>query len=127
MTRNILMFSVIAEIATGAALMIAPAIVVTLLLAAETSDVTSLVGRCFGGSLVALGVACWQHRSEALVGRAAIRAMLVYNALIAMFLGYGGAVVEVTGPLLWPVVALHAVVAVLLLWRMRANQGSTTG
>ncbi len=127
MTRNILMFSVIAEIVTGAALMMAPAIVVTLLLAAETADVTSLVGRCFGAALLALGVACWQQRSEALVGGPAVRAMLVYNGLIAMFLAYGSAVVGVAGPLLWPVVALHGAVAVLLLWRMRVNRGSTTG
>jgi hypothetical protein len=46
----------------------------------------------------------------------AFRAMLAYNALIALYLGYLGFVANVGGVLLWPAVALHAAVALLLIW-----------
>jgi hypothetical protein len=48
-------------------------------------------------------------------GVQASRAMLTYNALIALFLGYLGFVAHLGGVLLWPAVALHAAVALLLI------------
>ena len=51
----------------------------------------------------------------------ALRAMLVYNVLIALFLVYLFKVGHLGGVLLWPGVALHAVVAVLLVWTWRTK------
>jgi hypothetical protein len=45
--------------------------------------------------------------------------MLLYNAGIALFLGYAGAAGPSSGILLWPAVALHAGVAVLLVYLQR--------
>ena len=42
--------------------------------------------------------------------------MLVSNALIALYLAYLGTVLHVEGLLLWPAMALHAIVALLLVW-----------
>jgi hypothetical protein len=120
--RKVVAFSAAAEFGTGLALLIVPAIVVALLLGAETSELAALVGRCFGGALVALGIACWPQRGEATVGAPRTRALLVYNALIALILGYAGAVGQLVGPLLWPAAALHAAVALLLVWVRSADR-----
>jgi hypothetical protein len=48
--------------------------------------------------------------------------MLVYNALIATYLAYLGTAGHLGGLLLWPAVALHAVVALLLAWTWRDNR-----
>ena len=45
--------------------------------------------------------------------------MLTYNALIALYLAYVGTVAHLGGLLLWPAVALHGVVALLLVWAGR--------
>jgi hypothetical protein len=52
--------------------------------------------------------------------------MLIYNLLIALYLGYLGTVAHVAGSLLWPAVALHAGVAAALLWTGRHQRSPTT-
>jgi Ca2+/Na+ antiporter len=107
------------EVGTGLVLMIDPAIVAKLLLGVEVSGAGILLGRCFGIALLALGVACWPGRSRAESGSPAFRGMLIYNTLIALYLAYLGTAGHLGGLLLWPAVALHAVVALLLVWAWR--------
>jgi hypothetical protein len=59
-----------------------------------------------------LGVACWPSdtTTQALCG------MLAYSALAALYLVYLGVGGEWAGKLLWPAVAVHAVLTVLLTW-----------
>jgi hypothetical protein len=122
--RRILVFAAVVEIGTGLVLMISPAIVAALLLGADVSGVASVLGRCFGIALLALGLACWPSRQPADGGSPPFRAMLTYNALIALYLAYLGTVGHLWGLLLWPGVALHAVVALLLVWTWREGLGS---
>jgi Ca2+/Na+ antiporter len=122
--RRILAFAALVEVGTGLVLMIDPAIVVTLLLGAEVSAVATLLGRFFGIALLALGLACWPSRRRAESGLPALRAMLIYNLLIALYLAYLGTVGHLGGLLLWPGVALHAVVALLLVWTWRGERGT---
>jgi Ca2+/Na+ antiporter len=117
---KILTFAAVVEIGTGLALMIDPAIVGRLLLGAETAGAGTVLGRCFGIALVALGRACWPSAEGAERG-AAFRAMLVYNLLIAAYLAYLGTAGHLKGVLLWPGFALHALVALLLIWRGRGK------
>jgi Ca2+/Na+ antiporter len=118
--RKILAFAAVVEAGTGLVLMIDPAIVVALLLNEEASGVGIVLGRCFGIALLALGVACWPGRQRIESSLPALRAMLIYNVLIALFLAYLGTAGHLAGLLLWPGVALHAVVALLLVraWRL---------
>ena len=116
MLRKLLSFASVVETATGLALIVDPRLVVALLLGADVSGVGIPVGRCFGIALLALGVACWPHRQLAASGSPAFRAMLVYNAMIALFLIYLFAVWHLGGVLLWPGFALLAAVAALLIW-----------
>ena len=90
--RKILAFAAVVEVGTGLVLIIDPAIVVTLLLGAEVSGAGTLLGRCFGIALLALGLACWPSRRRAESGSPAFRAMLIYNVLIALYLAYLGTV-----------------------------------
>jgi Ca2+/Na+ antiporter len=122
--RKILVFATVMEVGTGLVLMIDPAIVIRLLLGAEVSGAATLLGRCFGVALLALGLACWPSRQRAESGSPAFRAMLIYNVLIALYLAYLGTVGHLGGLLLWPVVALHAAVALLLLWAGRDERRS---
>ena len=119
---KILAFAAAVEVGTGLALMVNPAIVVRLLLGTEISEVGTMLGRCFGIALLGLGLACWPSRPRVESGSAAFRAMLIYNALIALYLACLGTIGHVGGWLLWPGVVLHAVVALLLIrtWRSKS-------
>lgn len=69
--------------------------------------------------MLSLGMACWPGRDPTGKTGPALRAMLTYNSLATLYflhLGIGG---EWVGPLLWPAVALHAAVALLLAWTWR--------
>ena len=70
-------------------------------------------------ALVALGLACWPKTDAAGDGIPARRAMLAYNALVAVYLAYLGLAAHLAGLLLWPAVAEHVVVTLLLVgaWR----------
>lgn len=119
---RVLAFAAVVEIGTGLVLMISPAFVVTLLLGAEVSGVGTLLGRCFGIALLALGLACWPGLRRAEGSAPAFRAMLSYNALIGLYLAYLGTVRHLGGLLLWPGVVLHGGVALLLVWTRRVER-----
>jgi hypothetical protein len=121
---RILAFAAIVECATGFALMVDPAIVVTLLVGAEVSGAGMMIGRCFGIALVALALACWPSSRRAAEVSPAFRAMVVYNLLITLNLVYLGAIGGWEGLLLWPAVALHAAVALLLVLTWRLERGA---
>ena len=120
--KKILTFASIVEVGVGLAMLIDPAIVVTLLLGVEISGTATLLGRFFGIALLGLGLACWPNRPHAESGSAAFRATLTYNVLIALYLACLGTIGHVRGWLLWPGVVLHAVVVLLLVrtWRSKA-------
>ena len=115
----------VVEISTGIALMVAPEMVAALLVRAQITELAALLGRCMGIALLALGLACWPQRQVARPGSAAFRAMFAYSTLIALFLGYVGAVAHLGGPLLWPAVGLHGAMALLLVWTRREKLPNT--
>ena len=117
--RKILAFAAIVEAGTGLAAMLSPAVVVEWLLGAEVSAVGTVLVRCFGIALLALGLACWPSGPGADRSSPAFRAMLTYNALIALYLAGLGIFERIGGWLLWPAVVLHAVVALWLVWAWR--------
>ena len=116
-TNRLLTFSAAVECATGLALMVAPSLVVRLLLGAELSNAAAIsLGRVAGFALLALGLAVWPGRNHVDVTPAALRAMLGYNSLTALYLLYLGLAGKSFGPPLWPAVALHSVIALLLVF-----------
>lgn len=116
--RNLLHVSTAVEIATGLLLILAPGLLCRLLLGVEAAGEVALLARLFGVTLICLGVACRPGR-EPVAPRSAV-AMLLYNALIALFLagvGLGFGPAPNGGVLLWPAVAVHAAIAALLAIR----------
>ena len=107
-----LAFASLAEAATGLALIVAPSLVVRLLLGTELSGVAVAVGRVAGISLISLGFACWPGKEAS---RAALGGMVTYGLLVTLYLSYIGFRGEWVGRLLWPAVALHAVLTFLLV------------
>ena len=114
-----LAFGVVMEVATGLALIFKPAVVIKLLLGVDASGMEMVIGRCFGIGLFGLVFACWPDRQKSFSSTAAFRGMLIYNALIAAYLAYLGIAGHLGGVLLWPAVAVHAIVTVLLVRSMR--------
>jgi len=115
--KKLLIFTGVAEAAAGAALLVAPALVVHLLLGAELAGVSVVVARVAGIALLALGVGCWP-------GPASL-GMLTYNTLATVYLACLAIRGEWVGPLLWPAVVLHAVITILLgrAWLMSPKTG----
>ena len=104
---KLLIFTALAEAATGLALLVVPRLVGQLLLGTEPTGVAIPLARVLGIALIALGVACYP-RWKALCG------MLTYGALAMAFLAYLGIRGVWVGPLLWPAVVLHAILTALL-------------
>jgi hypothetical protein len=104
--KSALAFAAIGEVLTGLALLIAPSLVGQVLLGEQLAGVAIPVARVSGIALIALGIACWP--GPPLVG------MLVYSALVTLYLAYLGFAGGLTGVLLWPVAVLHAILTALL-------------
>ena len=104
--KKALIFAAVGEAATGLALLIVPSLVGQLLLGEELTGVAIPVGRVAGMALIALGIACWP--GPPLVG------MLTYSAVVTLYLAYLGFAGGLMGVLLWPAVALHVVLSILL-------------
>ena len=107
MKERLLAFAAIGEAITGLALLIVPSLVSWLLLGTELTGVAIPIARVTGIALVGLGVACWPNWT-------ALCGMLTYGTLVTMYLSYLGVRGEWVGPLLWPAVALHATLTLLL-------------
>ena len=104
--KKVLIFAAVSEVVTGLALLIVPSLVGQLLLGEELTGVAIPVARVAGIALIALGIACWP--GPPLVG------MLTYSAIVTLYLAYLGFAGGLTGVLLWPAVALHVVLSILL-------------
>jgi hypothetical protein len=96
------------EVATGLVLIILPSFAARLLFGAGLTEPGQALGRFTGIALISLALAC----SE---GRWALRALLVFSVATTVYLAYLGAGGATVGILLWPAVALHAALTVLLI------------
>jgi hypothetical protein len=106
-----LALAALVEVATGVALIAVPSQFARLLLGTELSGAAVVVGRVAGAGLLAVGFACWPRKEP---DRAALYAMVAYGLFAAFCLLYLGTRGEQVGPLLWPAVALHAVLTSLM-------------
>jgi hypothetical protein len=108
--KKVLTAAAIGEAATGLALLIVPSLVGRLLFGEELAGVGIPVARVTGIALITLGIACWP--GPPLLG------MLIYSAVVALYLAYVGFAGGFTGAFLWPAVVLHAILSFFLarLW-----------
>lgn len=104
--KALLALVAVGEAATGVALLVAPALVGTLLLGAELTGHAAMVAGVAGIALIGLGVACWPGTPRL--------GMLAYSTCVTAYLGYLGFSGAASGLLLWPAVALHLILSALL-------------
>ena len=77
-----------------------------------------------GIALISLGIACLPS-SDARTHRVAARTLLIYNIAATIFFAWIGVATTFRGIVLWPVVILHAVLAIVL--GMSLSTKSTKG
>jgi hypothetical protein len=95
---------------TGLILLLSPVLFGRLILASELSEPGQALGRLAGIALLGFALTSWPDPSA----RSVTRAMLIYNLLATIYLCYLGIVGTSVGVLLWPAVALHLLLTVLL-------------
>jgi hypothetical protein len=119
-----LVVTALVEAATGFCLLFLPAVLFVILLGLEQAAVDAIfVGRIAGAALLAIGIASWMARNDTRTPaqRGLLTGILIYDAAAAMLLAYAGAVLEMSGVLLWPAVVLHAILAVWCFSCLRAH------
>jgi hypothetical protein len=125
-TKALLVVTAVAEVGTGLALLVWPPAVAVILLGSSLDTAAGVtVGRVAGGALLSIGVACWLTHDDGSshAARALVISLLLYNVFVAAILAFAGIVSHLFGVALWPVVALHAAMAlwcVACLWGMRS-------
>jgi hypothetical protein len=72
----------------------------------ELTGVAIPVARVTGIALIALGIACWP--GPPLLG------MLIYSAVLTLYLAFLGFAGGSTGVFLWPAIVLHVILTALL-------------
>jgi hypothetical protein len=110
------------EAATGLCLLALPAVLFAVLRGLDPSSGDAIfVGRLAGAALLAIGTASWMARADTRTPAhlGLLTGILVYNAAATLLLAYAGAVLKMVGVLLWPAVAIHAILAV---WCFRSLQ-----
>lgn len=104
--KKALVAAAIGETATGLGLILVPSLVAQFLLGEELAGAAIAVARVAGIALIGLGIACWP--GPPIVG------MLTYSVSVTLLLAYVGIAGTSIGALLWPAVALHAILSGLL-------------
>jgi hypothetical protein len=117
--KRIMMVAAIIEIATGIALIVFPMPLIKLLLGVYAPWTSVSIGRVAGVAVYSLGVACRPLDGDP--RPAAWSGMLMYQGLVAAYFAYLSLVGGIGGVLLWPVVGVHALFAVALLWTGRGT------
>jgi hypothetical protein len=127
LARKFLLLAAISEIGVGLAALLLPAFFFKLLLGVELSADGILAGRSFGIALLALQFACWPGAPSGEGGPKVLLGLMTYNVLFTFFLAYLGTVGGIGGWLLWPAVAFHAIVSVVLMRFPRDGNATRAG
>jgi hypothetical protein len=112
--KKLLILTAVLEGLTGLTFFAYPSLVVRLLFGSEIAGLGLSISRFAGIILISLGIACWPDHNMI----RAFYGMLTYNLLAMLYLFYMG-VNGTAGILLWPAIAVHAVLSALLFlaWR----------
>jgi hypothetical protein len=112
-SNRLLIATAALEASAGVALMSAPATTARLLLGAVDTPGLA-VARVAGAALFTIGVLCWVASNErsGLAARGVLSALLFYNVAVLVAFAHANLALQLTGIGLWPVVSLHAALAV---------------
>jgi hypothetical protein len=123
--KYLLGITAVFESATGLALLLAPALVASLLFSVGLdAPIAFVVARIAGAALLALGLACWlsrdDGRSRSVLGL--IAALLLYNVAATVVLIHAGLGFKLSGIALWPAVGAHVTLALWCLVCLRPTK-----
>lgn len=110
------------EAGAGMALLCLPSSAAKLLMGTALQEPSAfVVARVGGAGLLTVGIACWLARSdtESSAARGLMKAMLVYNLVVALVLAAAGLQFQQVGVILWPAVVLHTVMTVWCIVSLR--------
>jgi Protein of unknown function (DUF1214) len=113
-TKWILLAAAVEAAATGLVLFVRPSWFAWLVFGAEFSDAGLALGRLTAIALLGLALATWPTPVATSHLASSVRALLIYNAFATIYLVYVGIGGRLTGILLWPAAALHAIFSILL-------------
>lgn len=111
---------------TAVVLIGAPSLFTRLIFGGDLSSTGQALGRLAGFALLALAVACWPARSDGPSAVRALTAFALFSALSAVYLVFVGVRGAEVGILLWPAVAVHAILACFLAWAWRRPMNAST-
>jgi hypothetical protein len=112
--KSVVMTAVWLEIVVGAIFLTVPDVPCRLLFAAKPEGVGVVLARFAGVGLFALGIACLPSTATG-SHRNAVFGLIVFNVGVASLFAWVGVATTLRGELLWPVVVLHAAIALALL------------
>jgi hypothetical protein len=118
--RLVMRFSAAVEVVTGLALLAIPSVVIGALVGTDGGATSTVVGRILGGALVGLGIA-GASVSASPPERRIVLGYVAYDMLTAAVLAVASISGTAGGVLLWPVVAVHTILAVVLLGSLLAS------
>ena len=117
--RPIVFAAMVEAVATGVLLIISPSLFASLILGSEPGEPGRALGRIAGIAMLGLGLACWPREAAAAGSSPGPRVLLLYNLLATAYLLYLATGGRFAGILLWPAIALHALLSALIVgaWR----------
>jgi hypothetical protein len=130
MARRLLVVTALAETGAGLALLWSPPLVAGLLLGVSLdAPAAVIVARIAGAGLLSLGIACWLARDDGPSRgvRGLVVAMLLYNSAAGAVLAHAAVGVRLVGVLMWPAVALHAILALWCIACLRRESANGSG
>jgi len=98
------------EVGAALGLIAVPGLSLWVLLGLESpGSETLVVGRITGAALLALGLASWFAREDrgSRSQHGLLWGLLLYNSAACLMLAWAGAMLQMSGLALWPVVVLH--------------------
>ena len=130
MARTLLIVTALVETPIGLMLLVSPALVAAFLLGVSLDAPAALiVGRIAGAALLSLGGACWLARDDgpSRARRGLVASMLLYNCTAGAVLAAAAVGVRPIGVLIWPAIALHAVLALWCIACLRTGSANASG
>jgi hypothetical protein len=111
--KPLLTISAALESVIGLALLVTPSVLASALLGSTLETTVGLtIARVAGAALLALGIACWLGRDNAVGARTLVVAMLFYNTAAAAVFIHAGLGLRLSALGLWPAVVLHLALAI---------------
>jgi len=110
-----LLVTALVEAATSLCLLFRPAVLFSLLLGLDNATIDAIfVGRLAGAALLAIGIASWMASADTRIPAqlGLLTGILIYDAAASILLAFAGSILKMNGVLLWPAVAVHAILAI---------------